>query len=195
MPLTELRKIASPASRHLRIFRKLYLCSEFLRAIDPRVNDDEILPSVAEPGEVIFRDARLIAKELRLSGQYSPRASIAELSRHVLERSVTDLSDEYAVVEITTEDVLHAITRKLDYLSRPHPVTTRRNQDLLLNIELRNCRFLSAGQQAALSVFQVQGWRSVSVIIDRLVIVLFAGERAPRWMQLQQGKPRPRRLS
>ena len=193
MSFTELQKIASPTARHLRIFRKLFLCSEYLRAIDPRVNDDEILPSVAEPGEVIFRDARLIAKELRLSGHFSPRSSISELSRYVLERSVTDLSEEYAVVEITTEDVLHAIARKLDYLSRPHPVTTRRNQDLLLNIELRNCRLISAGQSAGLSVFQVQGWRSVSVIIDRLVIVLYASERAPHWMQAQLSKPRPTR--
>ncbi len=187
-------KVLNPArtkSRNLQIFKKLFVSSEFLRAMDSRLGEDEIRPSVVEPGEVIFRDARLLVKELRLSSTVSPRNSISELNLHVLQRSVADLSEEYAVAELTMQDLIETISRKLDYLSRPHPVSRRRHQDLLLRIEIRNCRLLSTQNHEALSVFAAQGWRSVSIIVDRLALILYTSDRAPVWLRRNRQKVFP----
>ena len=173
----------SKATAGSQIFKKLYISSEFLKAIDARVSDSDIRPSVAEPGEVLFHDARFIVKELKVSSSYSPRNAIPAINSHVLARSVADLSEEYAVAEMTTKEVVETVARKLDFLARPHSVSRRRNQDLLLRLELRNCRLLSSKSPLSLTVFQAMGWRSVSVIVDRLVIILYASDRAPIWIQ------------
>ncbi len=183
MPSIELLNFSHSKPTGSQVFKKLFISSEFLKAIDARVNDTDIRPSVAEPGEVLFHDARFIVKELKVATSYSPRNSISAINRQVLKRSVADLSEEYAVAEMTTEEVVQTIGRKLDFLTRPHSVARRRNQDLLLRIELRNCRLLSSKPPLLLTVFQAMGWRSVSVIVDRLVIILYASDRAPIWMQ------------
>ncbi|MCB1755510.1 MAG: hypothetical protein KDJ38_08305 [Gammaproteobacteria bacterium] len=146
------------------------------------MSDEEIRPSVADPGEVLFRDARFVVKELQLSSAYSPRNAINEISSYVLQRSIADLSEEYAVVEMTMDEVVQSLARKLDFLSRPHPVSSRRNQDLLLRIELRNCRLLRGAQKPALTIFQAMGWRSISIIVDRLVVNIYSSERSPAWL-------------
>ena len=127
-----------------KIFKKLYVSSEFIGAMDPLVGEEEIRPSVADPGEVVFRDARFIVKELRLVNTQSTRNSVTDLNRHVLERSVSDLADEYAVLEMTMDELVASVSRKLDFLTRTHPVSRRRNQDLLLRVEVRNCRLVSS---------------------------------------------------
>lgn len=171
-------------SHNLNIFKKLFISSEFLRAIDSRVGEEEIRPSVAEPGEIVFRDARIVIKELQLSSAWSPRNAIDEISTHVLQRSIADLSEEYAVVEMTMDEVVHSLGRKLDFLSRPHPVSTRRHQDLLLRVELRNCRLLLGNnKKPGLTIFQAMGWRSISIIVDRLVVILYSSDRAPVWLR------------
>lgn len=183
MPSIELLNVSNSKSTGSQIFKKLYISSEFLKAIDARVSDSDIRPSVAEPGEILFHDARFIVKELKVSSSYSSRNSISAINTHVLQRSVADLSEEYAVAEMTTEEVVQTIGRKLDFLTRPHSVARRRNQDLLLRVELRNCRLLSSNTPLLLTIFQAMGWRSVSVIVDRLVIILYASDRAPVWIQ------------
>lgn len=189
MSSIELLNLSNSKSTESQIFKKLFISSEFLKAIDSRVNDSDIRPSVAEPGEILFHDARFIVKELKVSSAYSPRNSISAITEHVLKRSVADLSEEYAVAEMSTTEVVQTVARKLDFLTRPHSVARRRNQDLLLRVELRNCRLLSSKKPLLLTVFQAMGWRSVSVIVDRLVIILYASDRAPVWIQSNKSQP------
>ncbi len=174
--------------RKTQIFKKLYVCSEFLRALNPEIREEEIRPSVADPSEIVFRDSRLIVKDLRLVSAYSPRNSVTKLNQHILSRSVSDLADEYAVVEMSMDELVANISRKLDFLTRQHPVSRRRNQDLLLRVELRNCRLLGSQELAVLTVFEAMGWRSISVVVDRLAKVLYASERAPVWMRHNLGR-------
>lgn len=178
----------APEAHKLQIYKKLSVCAEFLGALKPDLREDEIRASVAEPGEVVFRDARLIVKDLRLASHYSPRIAMTSLNQHIMRRSVADLADEYAVVELTMDELVGNVGRKLDALTRQHPVSRRRNQDLLLRVELRNCRLLSLGPQLQLTVFEAMGWRSISMVVDRLAVILYAGDRAPSWLRQHQGR-------
>ncbi len=169
--------------RNAQIFKNLFICSTFLRSIDPTISDNEILPSVSDPEEVIFRNVRLIVKDVFLSGPLLPPTSITQINKHVLQRSIVDLAVEYTVVEVKMEDVIDIINKKLDFLTRPHTVSKRRNQDLILKVDMRNSRLLSSANCPSLTVFESMGWRSISLLVDRLALVLYTSERAPSWLR------------
>ncbi len=184
MSSIEALKTKSAKARNIQIFKKLFVCSQFIRAMNSSVRDDEIRPSIADPKEVIYRDLRLVVKDARVSNSLIPRNSIDQVNRYVLQRSIVDLSEDYVIVEVTVEEVIANIKRKLEYISRSHAVSGRRNQDLLLKVEIRNCRLLSTHSDPSLTVFESMGWRSISIVIDRLVFVLYASDRSPAWLRL-----------
>ncbi len=171
-------------SRNTQIFKKLFVCSQFIRAMNSSVRDDEIRPSIADSSEILFREMRMVVKDAQVSNSLVPRNSINLVNRYVLQRSIVDLSEDYVIVEVTVEEVIANIKRKLEFLSRSHAVSRRRNQDLLLKVEIRNCRLLSSDSEPSITVFESMGWRSISIVIDRLVFVLYASDRSPPWLRL-----------
>ncbi len=184
MSSIEVLKPKSAKARNVQIFKKLFVCSQFIRAMDSSVHDDEIRPCIADPKEIVYRDLRLVVKDAEISNSHVPRSSIDQVNRYVLQRSIVDLSENYVIVEVNVEEVISNIKRKLEFISRSHPVSGRRNQDLLLKVEIRNCRLLSTRSKPSLTVFESMGWRSISVVIDRLVFVLYASDRSPSWLRL-----------
>ena len=183
MASIELLKTSHQKPRNIQVFKRLFTCSQFIRAMDPSIRDDEIRISIADPKEVVFRDLRLIVKDAEISRGQTRRRSIENVNRYVLSRSIVDLSDDYAIAEIGMDEVIAGIKRKLEYLSQAHAVSGRRHQDLLLRIDVRNCQLLSSHSKLHLTVFESMGWRSISVVIDRLVFVLYASDRSPPWLR------------
>jgi len=189
MTVTNILSLNKTKTRKQQVFKRLYTSSKFLRAIDSSVVDENIRTSIVDTNEILFRDLRIVVKDTQISSSLAPQRTIEHLNKFVLQRSIVDLSDEYIVTEISLDEVVNSLTRKLDYLSRSHSVSTRRNQDLLILVDIKNCRVLSKGIKPNISIYQSQGWRSISVIIDRLLFILYASDRAPSWFRHNTNRP------
>lgn len=156
----------------------------FLRALGVTFLEEELRSGHAEPIDVCFRDGRFqVTERLDLGGRPNLEwRQIAERRRNAM--SLQQLVEPYTPSRAMGPDtvaklVLEEATRKWRrYRSGCEQV------DVLVYINLQGRHLYPTSPWPDFADFRQQGWRSVSLLVDRSGTVLFARTTAPKFLRL-----------
>lgn len=144
----------------------------------------DIIKRGPEPVDVWFQDARFQVTEIlhperprdKEIRQRAARASIATRLEDLVEPGTitSDPMEPQAVLELVIE---RAREKAAHYAGRCSDI------DLLVYVNLRGHHLYPAGPFPLVPQLSAQGWRSVSLVMERFAIVLTADSSAPKFLR------------
>ena len=160
---------------------------EFLLGVD--FDENEVLKRGPEPIDVWFREARFQVTEVLDRGRQRNREIRKWVARVKSAQRIADLREsvDFSGPQLTPEELVEiAVQRSDEKLLRYGGGTG--TIDLLIYINLKHAH----SPQASFSDVDtpsLQKWRSVSVVMERFAMVLFAARNAPSFLVSCRGEP------
>ena len=161
-----------------------------LRVLGVDFREDEIVKCDSEPIDVSFRDARFQVTEILDRGRprnleikrRSDRAKDAKHLRDLVEPG-TISSDPMAPDELVALVSERCREKARRYAGECSDI------DLLIYVNLRRRHLHPSWPLPEAAALASLGWRSVSVIMERFAVVLWAAESAPAFLLERKGQP------
>jgi len=181
-------------SNRKKKFRERCTCAAFLRCSGVSFLSKDIVSSSEEPPDVIFNSAQfeVIEKLYRYSQQRERHDEWKqEKARRDGARSLRDLIQPYKPpTPLSCAELTNLVTDALRQKKQKYDPRECTNLDALVYVNLKN-KFLQLRQLPSnFKQLQLQGWRSVSVLIPPYAWVLFAQPSAPPFLRNLVGKIR-----
>lgn len=165
--------------------RERWVCKLLLNSLRVPFHEAEVVSSLSEPPDVVFRDAQFEIKEIQAPGR-KRHLEFKQALAHALTASTPgELIEEFAPVHITPKGIADLVLAKLDELAVKYPLAIRQSTDLLIYVNLQDC-YLQQGPVPSSELFSSSGWRSVSAAENQAAIVYFAGVAAPSFLRAVQ---------
>lgn len=157
--------------------RERWVCRAFIQNLGLSYNESEVVTPDDEPPDVVFRDCRFEIKELLDHGRRRHAEYKASLQKALEITDPQELLERFTPQEITPQHIGGRIHNELEALKQRY-APTRRYLDILFYVNLK-AHFLKVGAMPPAVQFAPYGWRSVSAIMGRNALVLFAAPDAP----------------
>jgi hypothetical protein len=166
--------------------RERWVCIAFLKNLDIKFDESEVISPDDDPPDVVFRNARLEIKDILDPGRRRHAEYKDEFRRALETTNPQDLLREFTPKDITPLHVGDHILSDLEHLHDHYAPPVRANLDLLFYVNLRE-HFLKVGPMPTATTFLPFGWRSVSAVVGWGSLVFFAAADAPSLLQTRVG--------
>lgn len=164
--------------------REIWVTRNFLSLLNVEYSENEVQPSLEEPSDVIFRDARFQVKEILDKDRKRGDEYKEELLKAEKATVLSDLLESYSPQMITCDDVAALVVNRASKLNRKYGPFERAAIDLLFYFNLQDVHvkgdiicdvdFYSS---------KISTWRSVSVYTGDCAFVLHVSEKAPDFLK------------
>ena len=162
--------------------RERWVCAEFLGNLGIEFDDGDVLSSVDQPPDVLFRDARFEIKEVLDPGRRRHEEYKAAHEKALEATDPQDLLEPlFEPKDITPLQLAARIRGELDNLARQYAPAVRATLDLLFYVNLQD-HSLKSGPMPEVASFSASGWRSISGMKDGGALVFFADTQAPAFL-------------
>jgi hypothetical protein len=168
--------------------RECWVVNEFLGNLGVTFVESEILPVADEPPDICFGSANFEVKEILDKGRRRHADYKAALEKAKAATVPQDLLEQTTPRDITYAEVCDLVEKEVVRFSEKYAPTTRKNLDLLFYVNLEDVYGYVATPLPLPSKWEAFGFRSVSIVMGRLAVILMAADSAPDF--LRNGGPR-----
>lgn len=158
--------------------RERWVCHEFILNLGLVANEAEFKTPDDDPPDVVFRDFQFEIKEILDLGRHRHAEYKTSLQRALAATEPQALLASFIPKDITPQEIGKLIVKELKAKELHYAPAVRQHLDILFYVNLKE-HFLKAGPMPPAIEFASYGWRSISVIMDRGALVMFAAHDAP----------------
>lgn len=171
--------------------RECWICTEFLNALHMEVSPTDLVKSLLEPPDVIYKDAHFEIYIVLDKGRLLHADWKRELIRAKNAQSLDDLLEPYRPPErIDADHILEFI--KPTILKKKQKYERRgislKSLDILAYVNLKESSLDLNASFPDDPELQRQGWRSVSAFGNSYCRVLYADQSAPEFLRAHAGQ-------
>ena len=182
--LTSYEKSISFFSNPNKLKRETWVITEFLKNLGIDFQKDELKSTSSDPPDIIFRNAAFEIKEIdeekrRRHDEYKQKLEIAKSATNL-----KDLMRPYKFKEITLQEVVNRINRKLEKLTYSPDFCKKTNLLFYTNYSLIGEHGYTIAKKEVWTK-----WQSVSTVANNNIsCVLLVANNAPKFLRLKVGK-------
>ena len=177
-------------SNRMKPERERTACAAFLRCLGVAFQDHEIVSSLSEPPDVVFRSAAFEVREILDPGRERGKEYHEDLERIRCARSLEDLAEPYRPESVPWGKVLVLVQVGLAEKSAHYAAAVRAKLDALFYVNLTGKSLDGRSLLPDAQSLAGQGWRSVSVLFPLYACVLWAGDEAPDFLRYPASRVR-----
>jgi hypothetical protein len=167
--------------------REKSVCRAFLRALGVSFEESELVAPAEEPADVLFRECRFQVQERvdhKRGNNWRKR-----LARYSEATSVEEVMEDLpALTPIRIDDLLSEIAWNLGTKARKYGTQGCSGLDALVYVDSTIRLLFTEPPWNAVAGMQLQGWRSVSMLLPPQSLVLHAGLGSADFLKSNVGK-------
>lgn len=161
--------------------RERWDCAQLLTMLQVTFDEADISSTAAEPADVTFRTEAFQIKEILDPDRRRQDEYEAQLAKARAAVSASELLTSFTPIDLTPAEVCSLVFERVKKLDIKYAPADRIKTNLLFYVNLRN-RFFKRGPLPELDHLGAHGWRSISVLLNSGVIVLYAAPDAPSYL-------------
>jgi hypothetical protein len=119
--------------------RERWVCKLLLNSLRIPFQEAEVVSSLSEPPDVVFRDAQFEIKEIQAPGRKRHLEYKQALAHALVASTASELIEEFTPVHITPGSIAELVLAKLHELAVKYPPAIRQCTDLLIYVNLQDC--------------------------------------------------------
>jgi hypothetical protein len=179
-------------SNDLKPERELWVVNRLLDYLEIDRHPDDVKPSSDEPIDIRFRDSCFQIKEILDPHRKRTSEFKEALAKAEAAKKIEDLLENYSPpININMDDIISIIVDNVNTLTQKYPLAVRKDLDLLFYFNLLDIYIESEViglTKTQREQVQEAGWRSVSVVGNSFVFILYANKIAPTFIKENTGK-------
>ena len=164
--------------------RELWVVNQFLSNLGLLYQESELISSLEEPPDVIFRESRIEVKVLLDNGREMDGEYKRKLKKSQTAKSVEDFIEPYSPQSTPFSETLKLLNSELDKIN--YSLSVCKDLDILF---YANLSFATPPEDAIQIEEKWQNWKTVSVVGNGgWSIVLHTNYEASNFLKLNEGK-------
>ncbi len=166
--------------------RERAICRAFLRCLGIIFMECDIISDSNEPTDVKFQNAEFQIKELQDKDRKRHAEYKESYKKYKRVSTVKELFEEYTHQEISLQEVCNQLTDFLKKYANKLGKKMCNNLDLLVYVNLKDKELEYNNGVIEYSNIAKQGWRSVSMIMNRCSYIFYANDNATEFLKKNQ---------